>query len=62
MIKVGIVEDNKTLREGFETLLNRTPGFRCVCACETVAEALKKIPRAEPDVVSWLVPTPVPFP
>jgi DNA-binding NarL/FixJ family response regulator len=51
MIKVGIVEDNKTLREGFETLLNRTPGFKCVCACETVAEALKKIPRAEPDVV-----------
>lgn len=51
MIKVGIVEDNKTLREGFETLLNRTPGFQCVCICETVAEALKKIPRANPDVV-----------
>jgi DNA-binding NarL/FixJ family response regulator len=51
MIKVGIVEDNKTLREGFETLLNRTPGFQCVCTCATVADALKKIPRAQPDVV-----------
>jgi DNA-binding NarL/FixJ family response regulator len=51
MIKVGIVEDNKTLREGFETLLNRTPGFHCVCTCETVAAALKNIPKAEPDVV-----------
>jgi DNA-binding NarL/FixJ family response regulator len=51
MIKVGIVEDNKTLREGFETLLNRTPGFQCVCTCASVAEALKKIPRAMPDVV-----------
>jgi DNA-binding NarL/FixJ family response regulator len=51
MIKVGIVEDNKTLREGFETLLNRTPGFACVCTCATVAEALKKIPKAAPDVV-----------
>ena len=51
MIEVGIVEDNKTLREGFETLLNRTPGFKCVCACATVAEALKKIPRAAPNVV-----------
>ncbi len=51
MIKVGIVEDSKTLREGFETLLNRTPGFQCVCTCETVAEALRKIPRARPDVV-----------
>jgi DNA-binding NarL/FixJ family response regulator len=51
MIKVGIVEDSKILREGFETLLNRTPGFRCVCVCGTVAEALKKIPKAQPDVV-----------
>jgi DNA-binding NarL/FixJ family response regulator len=51
MIKVGIVEDNKTLSEGFATLLNRTPGFQCVCTCATVAEALKKIPRALPDVV-----------
>src|ERR1700761_1235844 len=51
MIKVGIVEDNKTLREGFETLLNRTPGFQCVCTCDTVADALKKIPKAAPDVV-----------
>src|SRR5947209_16515280 len=51
MIKVGIVEDNKTVREGFETLLNRTPGFQCVCACATVGEALRKIPKAAPDVV-----------
>lgn len=51
MIKVGIVEDNKTLREGFATLLNRSPGFQCVCTCETVAEALQKIPPAGPDVV-----------
>lgn len=51
MIKVGIVEDNKTVREGFETLLNRTEGFQCVCTCATVAEALKKIPKTQPDVV-----------
>ncbi len=51
MIKVGIVEDNKTVREGFETLLNRTPGFQCVCACATVGEALRKIPKVIPAVV-----------
>jgi len=51
MIKVGIVEDRKTLREGFETLINRTPGLQCVCTYTTVAEALKKIPKAQPDVV-----------
>ena len=51
MIKVGIVEDNKTVREGFETLLNRTPGFQCVCACGSVSDALKRIPKSQPDVV-----------
>jgi DNA-binding NarL/FixJ family response regulator len=51
MIKVAIVEDSKTLREGFETLLNRTPGFQCVCTCATVADALRRIPKAAPDVV-----------
>ena len=51
MIKVGIVEDNKTLREGFETLINRTPEMQCICACGTVGEAVKQIPPAKPDVV-----------
>ena len=43
MIKVGIVEDNKTLREGFETLINRTPEMQCICACGTVGDAVKLI-------------------
>jgi DNA-binding NarL/FixJ family response regulator len=51
MIKIGIVEDNRTVREGFETLINRTPGLQCVCTCATVAEALRKIPPAAPEVV-----------
>lgn len=51
MIKVGIVEDNRTLREGFETLINHSPDLQCVCTCMTVAEALQEIPRAKPDVV-----------
>ncbi|MEI6196507.1 MAG: response regulator transcription factor [Verrucomicrobiota bacterium] len=51
MIKVAIVEDDQTLRHGFETLLNQTAGFQCVCTCETVAEAIRKIPKAQPDVV-----------
>lgn len=51
MIKVAIVEDNRTLREGFETLINRTGDMKCVCTCSTVGEALKNIPKARPDVV-----------
>jgi DNA-binding NarL/FixJ family response regulator len=51
MIKVAIVEDNQTVREGFATLIDRTPGLQCVCTCATVAEALRKIPLAAPEVV-----------
>ena len=51
MIKVGIVEDNKTLRNGFEMLINAEPDMECVCTNMTVGEALRQIPLAKPDVV-----------
>ncbi len=51
MIKVAVVEDDKTLRLGFETLLNQTAGFQCVCTCDTVADAIRKIPKCYPDVI-----------
>ena len=51
MIKVAIVEDNKTTREGFEAIINLAPGHHCVCVCETAEEALKLIPKHQPDVV-----------
>jgi len=51
MIKVAIVEDNKTSREGLATLINLASGFQCVCACATAEEALLAIPQHQPDVV-----------
>jgi len=51
MIKIGIVEDDKTTREGLETILNLVPGFRCVCACETAEDALVSLPGLQPEVV-----------
>lgn len=51
MIKVAIVEDDKTLRHGFETLLNQTAGLQCVGTCDTVADAIRKIPKCQPDVL-----------
>lgn len=51
MIKVAIVEDDKTLRAGFEKLVRLERDMECVCACDTVSEALKKIPKCQPDVV-----------
>lgn len=51
MIKVGIVEDKKNLREGFKMLINREDDMMCICLCSMVSEALDKLPRFEPDVV-----------
>lgn len=51
MIKVGIVEDKKNLREGFRTLINQEDDMMCVCTCAMVGEAIEKLPRFEPDVV-----------
>jgi DNA-binding NarL/FixJ family response regulator len=50
-IKVAIVEDNASVREGLAAILNDSPGFKCVCACGSAEEALRQIPAAPPDVV-----------
>jgi DNA-binding NarL/FixJ family response regulator len=51
MIKVAIVEDSKTTREGLKTIIDLSDGFSCVCVCETGEEALKTLPRHAPSVV-----------
>jgi DNA-binding NarL/FixJ family response regulator len=51
MTKVAIVEDNKTTREGLETIVNLSKEFRCVCTCATAEEALRVLPRHAPDLV-----------
>ena len=51
MTKVAIVEDSKTTREGLETIVNLSPDFRCVCTCSTAEEALKVLPKLEPELV-----------
>jgi DNA-binding NarL/FixJ family response regulator len=51
MVKIAIVEDNKTTREGLETIVNLSPEYRCVCVCATAEEALRLIPKHQPEVV-----------
>ncbi|GAA5484778.1 response regulator transcription factor [Haloferula sargassicola] len=51
MIKVGIVEDSETTREGLETIINLSPDFRVACSCDTAESALAKLPRHAPEVV-----------
>jgi DNA-binding NarL/FixJ family response regulator len=51
MIRIGIVEDNKGIRESLTAYVHMDPDFRCVCACASAEEAIKVLPQHKPDVV-----------
>ena len=51
MTKIAIVEDNKVIRESLMEFIQADPECRCVCACATAEEALKVIPKHEPEIV-----------
>jgi len=51
VIKVGIVEDVRALRDGLRMLIDGTDGFSCVGSFRTMEEALDKIALNLPDVV-----------
>lgn len=51
MTTVALVEDSAPMRRNLERMLRRARGVRCVCACASAEEALKEIPRCQPDVV-----------
>jgi DNA-binding NarL/FixJ family response regulator len=50
-IRIAIVEDDKTVREGLQMLLNGSPGFACVAAYGNGEDAVAQLPEIEPDVV-----------
>ena len=49
-IKVAVIEDLRSLREGFHMLIDGTDGFRCTGRFRTMEEALEKIGSDLPDV------------
>lgn len=50
-IRVGIVEDDKQIRESLVVLINGSEGFTCVHAFGTAEEAIEQIPLLKLDVV-----------
>lgn len=48
--KVAIVEDQRTLRDGFALLIDGTEGFRCTGAYRSMEDALARLPASVPDV------------
>lgn len=50
-LKIGIVEDEKEIREGLTALINGSEGFNCKHTFDSAEEAIKSIPSLELDVV-----------
>ncbi|HEY1790908.1 MAG TPA: response regulator transcription factor [Verrucomicrobiae bacterium] len=50
-LKVAFVEDQLKVRESWTRLINSFPDFVCICSCATGEEALRVIPKMNPDVV-----------
>jgi DNA-binding NarL/FixJ family response regulator len=50
-IRIAVVEDDKTVREGLQMLLNGSPGFTCVAAYSNGEDAVAGLPQVNPDVV-----------
>jgi DNA-binding NarL/FixJ family response regulator len=51
MIRVSIVEDDLPFREALQSYLNQAADFRCVSSYADPREALRGLPKDQPDVV-----------
>jgi len=51
MIKVVIVEDNNTIREGLAALINGTESYSCIGTYSNCETFLKFLPTLNPDVI-----------
>src|SRR5262245_10953831 len=50
-IRVGIVEDNDSIRESLSLIVDGSPGMQCCAAARSAEEALRLFPRFLPQVV-----------
>jgi DNA-binding NarL/FixJ family response regulator len=51
MIRVAIVEDDAVTRRSLSRIVDEARGMRCIAACATGEEALKELPKSQPEVV-----------
>jgi DNA-binding NarL/FixJ family response regulator len=51
MIKVGIVEDNNTLRNSLVTLFNHTEDITCVASLGNLLHVIAELEKYKPDVI-----------
>jgi DNA-binding NarL/FixJ family response regulator len=51
MTRIAIVEDKKLIRESLVDFVHTDPECECVCTCATAEEALKQLPKHQPEIV-----------
>jgi DNA-binding NarL/FixJ family response regulator len=51
MIRIIIVEDNKTIREGLTVLINSTEGLKCVASYKSCEDMLENLKEDNPDLI-----------
>lgn len=51
MTRIAIVEDKAVIRESLAAYVHTDPKLRCVCACGSAEEALRELPKHQPDIV-----------
>lgn len=50
-IRVCIIEDDETIREGYAFLIGKTPGYKVISTYASYEDAVKKIVHDDPDVI-----------
>lgn len=50
-IRVSIIEDDETIREGYAYLIGNTPGYKIASTYHSFEEAAKRIAQDDPDVI-----------
>ena len=50
-IRVAIIEDDETIREGYAFLIGNTTGYKIAATYQSYEDAIKKIAHDDPDVI-----------
>ncbi len=50
-IRIALIEDDETIREGYEYLIGNNEGYKIVGSFASYEEASKKIAKCDPDVI-----------
>src|SRR5215475_7214546 len=49
-LDIAVIEDQDRIRVGLRLLIEKSTGWRCVCVCSSIEEALTRFARAVPQV------------